>query len=336
MSDGKTDLISFVIPVYNVEKYLKECMKSLINQTYSNYEIVVVDDCSTDASLSIAETFSKLDKRIRIVRHDRNRGLAAARNTGIESARGKYIAFVDSDDFVAPDYLSHLYAIVVEQGVQVAVCGRYLYYKTAEGEKLMREASGSFCGERLSNLEAIRAINCYRAFDVSMCSKLIDANLFEGIVFPEGYLCEDFYVCHKILFKADSLFYDPSPLYYYRQRPGSISRGKTINMAPVAASDEQLKFIESNCPELTKTGITGCVFARISISNEYTRRSMAFPQEKSYRSYVVKGVPAVFGNGDISMKKKIQALCYAIAPAIYKKVFMSFSERAKLQESAIE
>lgn len=328
------ELISFVVPVYNVKDYLGDCLDSLLAQTYLNFEIVIVDDASTDGSGDIARRYAERHPSIRIIAHERNRGLAAARNTGIAAARGTYIAFVDSDDYVSPDYLSDLYGNAVAQRADISVCGRYLAFTMQEGLKLVEDAQTAFSRRCLSNLEGLRALNSYRAFDMSMCSKLIKKSLFDGIEFPEGKLCEDYFTCHKIVFKASCLYYDPEPLYCYRQRPGSISRGDKVNWAPIEASDEQLRFIMRECPELKWVGETSCAFARVSIINECARRGIETPQAKEIKAYVQRSLPSVLRNSDIPSRKKVQALCFALSTSLYSKIFVSLSSRAKLQEKS--
>ena len=329
------ELISLIVPVYNVKNYLRDCLDSLLAQTYPNFEIVVVDDASTDGSGKIVRRYAERYPSIRVVSHDRNRGLAAARNTGIAAARGEYIAFVDSDDYVSSNYLSGLYGNAAAQRADISVCGRYLAFETQEGLRLVEDAQTAFSCRRLSNLEGLRALNSYRAFDMSMCSKLIKKSLLCGIEFPEGKLCEDYFTCHKIVFKASCLYYDPAPLYYYRQRPGSISRGDKVNWAPIEASDEQLRFILRECPELKWVGETSCAFARVSIINECARRGFETPQAKEIKAYVRRSLPSVLRNSDISSRKKVQALCFALSINLYSKIFVSFSSRAKLQEKSI-
>lgn len=329
-----SELISVIVPVYNVKKYLVECLESLLVQTHCPIEIVIVDDRSTDGSFEIAEQYAKGYSNITLVRHDRNRGLAAARNTGIDSAKGDYIAFVDSDDYVSPDYIMVLYKNLVKYDVDMSICGRYLAFESPAGIKLMQEGCSAYSYKCLSNRETIRALNCYRAFDMSMCSKLIKRELFKGVVFPEGLLCEDFYVCHQLAFKLHASYYDPIPLYYYRQRPGSISRNDSINWAPVDASDKQSDFIAKNCPDIKEVGITACVFARISMANEHARRGVSFSKEEEYKQYVRTNLRYVLLNQDISLKKKVQALCFGISPKLYVLLFLSFSKRAKLQKQS--
>lgn len=330
------ELISIIVPVYNVKPYIRKCIDSLVAQTYPLTEIVIVDDASTDGSSEIIEAYARIYSNIIIIKHEYNKGLAAARNTGIRVAKGSFIEFVDSDDYVSPNYTEKLYRNLVSQRVDISVCGRYLEFDTSDGVRLIREEASAFSCKRLSNRETLRALNCYRAFDMSMCSKLIKRELFKDIVFPEGKLCEDFYVCHQLAFKCSASYYDPEPLYYYRQRSGSISRNDKINWAPVDASDKQREFIFENCPDLMWAGITASVFARISIANEHMKRDKVFSKEKEYKKYVKDNLLYVLLNHDITYRKKVQALCYCFSTKLYKSIFLSFSKRARLQSKTNE
>lgn len=116
------DLVSVVIPIYNVEKYLRKCIETVIDQTYTNIEIILVNDGSTDNSLQICNQFKEKDKRIKVI-NKKNGGLSDARNVGIKNAQGKYICFIDSDDFISEKYIEELHNLIVENKAQIAVCG---------------------------------------------------------------------------------------------------------------------------------------------------------------------------------------------------------------------
>ena len=124
----KQDLISIVVPIYNVEKYLEKCINSIIIQTYKNIEIILVNDGSTDSSGKICDIYLKKDKRIKVI-HKKNGGLSDARNVGIENAKGKYIAFIDSDDFIDSDFIEILYNLIIEYNADVSCCKCNVIYK---------------------------------------------------------------------------------------------------------------------------------------------------------------------------------------------------------------
>ena len=115
--------ISVIVPIYNVETYVKDCLESIINQPFKDIEIICIDDCSTDNSMVVVESFAKKDSRIKILKHKENRGQSAARNTGMEIASGKYIAFIDSDDTIERDYFINLYEAAEKSGADVTECG---------------------------------------------------------------------------------------------------------------------------------------------------------------------------------------------------------------------
>ena len=121
------ELISVILPIYNVEKYLEKCLKSVINQTYKNLEIILVDDGSKDNSPQICDEYAVKDKRI-VVIHKSNGGLSDARNAGIEIAKGKYIALIDSDDYVEKDYVQFLYQLIKENNAEMSICSHTVLY----------------------------------------------------------------------------------------------------------------------------------------------------------------------------------------------------------------
>lgn len=156
------DLISIVVPVYNVEKYLKKSIESILNQTYQNIEILLVDDGSTDSSGKICESFSKVDPRIRVF-HKENGGLSDARNFGIEQMKGQYVAFIDSDDYISKDYVWKLYSSIKNNDSEVSICSFLLVDE--KGEKIKDELldSGKIC---LTGQQILKSINSRR---LSLC-----------------------------------------------------------------------------------------------------------------------------------------------------------------------
>ena len=120
--------ISVIVPVYNIEHYIEECIKSILNQTFKEFELLLVDDGSTDSSLNICRGYEKKDNRIKVI-HKKNGGLSDARNVGIEKACGKYICFIDGDDFIANDTLENMYNLILKNNSQIAVCNMVRYYE---------------------------------------------------------------------------------------------------------------------------------------------------------------------------------------------------------------
>lgn len=210
------NLISIIVPVYNVETYLVECIKSLINQTYVNIEIILVDDGSTDNSGEICDKFAIQDKRIRVI-HKKNGGLSDARNYGIKAAIGEWILFVDSDDFIRKDCCEILIKNANELSAEIVV-GR---------EKKFIDG----CECKISGLSGIQYIldsdkaleyYFYRKYAGYACGKLFKRNVIGNISFPEGKVFEDSFVLFLFLERAHKVIVLKDELYFYRQRKYSI------------------------------------------------------------------------------------------------------------------
>ncbi len=210
------ELISVVVPVYNVEQYIERCLKSIVSQSYTKLEIILVDDGSTDNSGKIADDFSKLDKRI-IVFHKKNGGLSDARNYGIERSSGKYITFVDSDDFISPDCIEYLYDLVLGYNAQISICGMYMTRKEDENYKVTSEYT-----EVYNKQKALEEMFYRKKFSHSASAKLYIKELFYDVRFPIGRFCEDLFTTYKAIDKASTIVFGNKIGYYYYRRPDSL------------------------------------------------------------------------------------------------------------------
>ena len=211
-------LISVIVPIYNVEKYLHKCIDSLIGQTLKDIEIILVDDGSTDKSGVICDEYGLKDNRIKVI-HKKNGGLSDARNTGIDIAKGKYISFIDSDDWVDLQMFETLYNIAIKNDADI-VQGDYIesYDENIRIEKSILENITKYNSEEiLHNLYGYNATKT-----VIVWNKIYKRELFNGIRFPKGKINEDEFTTYKILHKANIIIDTNIPIYYYRQREGSI------------------------------------------------------------------------------------------------------------------
>lgn len=217
------DLISVIIPVYNVEKYLRECVDSVLSQTYSNLEILLIDDGSTDSSGAICDEYATRDGRIRVI-HQKNGGLSAARNAGLDAARGQYISFIDSDDFIGPLFIEVLYQTIKEENAQIAACG---YCRFQDGESIGEEplSGHRFIWSRKEAILELTKVNdhCRGEFVTISCNKLYIRSLFENLRFPVGKLHEDEYMILPLLLQIERMVKCEDVLYFYRQRSDSIT-----------------------------------------------------------------------------------------------------------------
>ena len=209
-SENDEPLISVMIPIYNSEKYIGRCIESVIKQSYKNLEIILIDDGSTDNSGKICDKYGKKDNRIKVF-HEKNSGVAASRNKALDLAGGKYLIFVDSDDFIFPEMIEILHDDIEEYDTQMAVSD-YI------------EGNGNdFSYEDLSGqLEILFGEEKYRKlFDENKLSfivpwgRLYKRELFNGLRYPNGKIHEDEYIAHYILERAESISYSRSKFYYY-------------------------------------------------------------------------------------------------------------------------
>ena len=214
---NKEPLITVIIPVYNVESYIKKCVKSIINQTYHNLEIIIVDDGSTDNSGKICDELALLDNRIKII-HKENGGLSDARNTGIDIANGEYIGFVDSDDYIDEEMYEQLLEACRESCAEISICGRICeVIATQKNYDLFTTDK-----KVLSSEAAIRNLLLQIDCDSAAWDKLYDAKLFKTVRYPFGVLHEDLNVTTRLFSLATRVAYIGKPLYHYQIRKDSI------------------------------------------------------------------------------------------------------------------
>ena len=222
----KKNLISVVVPLYNVEKYLPYSIEQIINQTYTNLEIILVNDGSTDNSKLICERYKNKDKRIKLI-NQQNKGLSVARNVGIENATGDYISFIDSDDIISIKFYEVLYKLLVETNSDIAECvfkeiseqdvfnNKYDLDNTNDLSYSIVDLLGAFHRIHNEKISVIRKASI-------VCNKLYKKNLFDDIRFPEGKRYEDDFTIYKIINKINQLVSTEKVLYYYVQRENSI------------------------------------------------------------------------------------------------------------------
>ena len=210
-------LITIIVPIYKAEKYLDKCIESLVNQTYTNIEIILVNDGSPDNCFSICEKWKRIDDRI-VVLNKENGGQSDARNAGMKIAKGKYFIFVDSDDYVSKDYVGDLFDILKANKADIAVgkMEKFLEGSSLESRQNDREYILTF-----NSTEAIQDFLYEKHFVTSVTAKIYKRELFDGIEFPKGKKYEDLYVLYKIVSKCNTVVYGNKPVYYYMIRRDS-------------------------------------------------------------------------------------------------------------------
>ena len=222
------ELISVIVPIYNTEKYLVECVESLRKQTYSNIEIILVDDGSTDASIEICDEFAEKDSRVKVF-HKKNEGVAVARNFGIQQSNGQYVVIVDSDDVAVDRMIEVLYTQIKEKDADIAV-GNYYIYDESDGNFYYYITDDNYCVEVLSPQELIdRQAGAWQwnssAFIVTV-AKLYKKDLFEDVSFTHGRRFDDEASTHRLFLRSKKTVFINDNLYIYRRRSGSIMRSE--------------------------------------------------------------------------------------------------------------
>ena len=226
--EGQTlPVVSIIVPVYNVKSYVGECVESLCRQTYTNLEILLVDDGSTDGSGEVCDEYADRDERIRVI-HQANRGLSGARNMGLDDARGEYIAFVDSDDLVSTNYVETLYELLMKYEADIAACA---YVKgTTEQLTDIREKVLSLDNVREICMPSVKLLKQwhgkYKQQETVAWNKLYCREVWNGrkkIRFPESRNHEDVLISHLVVQGAKTIVLTTEILYFYRIRKGSIT-----------------------------------------------------------------------------------------------------------------
>lgn len=234
--DNFAAFVSIIVPVYNVEEYLSPCIDSILHQLYQNFELILVDDGSTDSSGSICDQVENTDSRIKVI-HKPNGGLSDARNHGMRLAKGKYITFIDSDDTVAPDFLSILVTKAVAQNADIVQCK----FALREEDLHIGSQSELLC----DGGDGLRRFLVRDTVYVAACGKLYKRELFQGIAFPLGRINEDHCTVYKTIYRSNRILCIDYALYWHRMRAGSIMHtpfsGKNLELINVA--DEIRQFL---------------------------------------------------------------------------------------------
>lgn len=242
-------LISVIVPVYKVEAYLDRCIRSIVGQTYRNLEILLVDDGSPDRSGAMCDAWAEKDGRIRVI-HQENAGAGAARNAGLDVAVGELIAFVDSDDYIAPDCYWYLYALL-KKGADVAECG---YVETSDDGAVFGEETGE--ARFYTTLEAMRCHIRDTAFRQLIWNKLYRRETIGDVRFPAGTKIDDEFFTYRVLANAKRLVRSDKQVYAYRQQPDSVmhSSFSLCRLEGVQAQKQRLAYLETHMPSLVYEG----------------------------------------------------------------------------------
>ena len=310
----ETSLISVILPVYNIVGYLPKCMESLYGQTYSNLELVLVDDGSTDGSGALCDDCARADRRV-VVYHKANGGLSDARNYGIERARGAYIACVDPDDYVETDYIGYLYGLIQKHGAKMSVCQHRVW-----------RSGRVFCdygrpGEAvLSPKESIERMLYQDVMNTSAWGKLYRAELFRDVKYPVGKWFEDIATTYKLMMRAGTIAAGWESKYNYVLRDTSI-----VNCAfnprkldLLEMTDAMGREVVETWPDLADAVLRRRVYARFSTLNQMLDTRECPEARRGIIRFIRENAGAVLKNPRAPRRDKLAIVALSLGYPAYR------------------
>ncbi|MEZ3422337.1 MAG: glycosyltransferase [Lachnospiraceae bacterium] len=312
-------MVSIIIPVYNVEKYLPRCIESVLSQTYSSIEIILVDDGSVDNSGKICDEIASVNPKVKVI-HKENGGLSSARNTGIDIAKGEAIFFLDSDDYLSHDCIEKCVQIMDKTNSDISII-QMMYISEETNDEI--EEVICYEEELLSTSEAIEASLYQIKFSCCAPAKLYRRTVIGNVRFPVGRLSEDLATCHLFLNNADKIAYINKIGYYYRQHSDSIMHTFNIKrMDALVWAKEILNFCKVNYPEIEKAAL--CRIFNVSIhlvleipDNEYEEQKNILWNE------IIKTRVQVLIDKKSRKREKIASIISFFGYRVLKKVWKS-------------
>ncbi len=277
-------LISIIIPMYNVQDYIEKCLKSVIEQTYTNIEVLIIDDGSKDNSYNLAKQFLQNDNRIKIIQQE-NGGLSDARNTGIIKAKGDYLFFLDSDDYIPPYCIEYLYDLISSNKTKISI-GAHTILKN---KKSIYKGIGKNQIKVYSQKEILKEILYDVNVDLSAWAKLYKKELFKNIKYPKGLCFEDTATTYKLLYLCDKVSVGGNSVYFYNIRQNSITTksdfSKKIQL--IENTKEMCSSILEKYPDLEDYTNKRIVWSYFSTLNQYLKSNNK-KQFKTDKNEIVK------------------------------------------------
>ncbi len=308
-------LVSVIVPIHNVEGYIQKCVGSILQQTYTNLEIILVDDGSTDTSGGLCDKVKLVDPRVRVI-HKRNGGLSDARNAGIQASKGVYLAFVDGDDYIHNEFIKTLLSTAIKYNADISVCSLYKVY--ADQSKTRKNKRQRLAV--LNNVQAIQDILLPSSLcEVMTWNKLYRKNLFfeNHIEFPVGKIHEDVFTTYKLFFFANKIVFVDKPLYFYIQRGSSIqgSGFSRKNLVKLEACEDIARWVDDKKLPLEEEVAYYNVVSRLDLIDKMISSKTGKKYKKEWKELTewISGhrKEVFFHNKHITLVQKIMA-CAAL------------------------
>lgn len=315
--------ISIIVPIYGVETFLKQSVESIRSQSYSNLEIILVDDGSPDSCGSICDEFAHIDSRIQVI-HQENGGLSDARNAGLSVATGEYVAFVDSDDWIAPEFIQSMLEACKKEQCEIAIC-RYSNVNCNGKLNQSKEQGTNKNYTIYENNDLL--LSMYEDYNIDCTcftvtwNKLYRKSLWQGIVFPKGRIHEDEATTYLLLDKVKKAVFLEDSLYYYRQTPGSIMQDsfQYKRLDWIKALEERISyFIHNGNNQVVAASMKAYADASITF---FQRLKKEVPhsnkEQKQLKKHVKDTLKTIKKYGKLPIRTRLGYYIFLVSPALF-------------------
>jgi len=309
----KNPKISIIVPIYKVEIYLKKCIDSILAQTFTDFELILVDDGSPDSCGKICDEYAEKDRRI-VVIHKSNGGQSSARNVGLDIAKGEYIGFVDSDDWIERDMYENLYNLVIKYKSDISIVGINFIYPNKIRKSKQYEV------RIMDSKQAMYELIKHEIFGNYFCTKLFKKKLFNNTKFKENLIYEDIDLLYKLFHKAQTIVAKGVCKYNYLQRENSTVRNRKFKNDEFYVKQERLNFITENYPEfreLCELDLYETALANLGKIPLLEKENPNYNNFIALREYLNKNYKYTLRNKNILLKTKFLLLILKVSPKLY-------------------
>lgn len=321
----KEELISVLVPVYNSEKYIKRCIESILKQTYKNFEIIIIDDGSTDNSKKICTDYLKKDQRVKLIKQN-NRGIAYTRNRLINEAIGKYITFIDSDDYVNPKYLETLYYNCLRENAEISICN----FKNTINNNMHLRCNTNAEIYIFDTEQALKKLLLQEKINTSFWGKLYKKDVFNNVVINTYNVFEDLDTMYKLFCNSKKIIYTEEILYYYYIRKDSLIHSKfdnDKNSCVIEIVNHMEDYISKRYNSLDNEILIRKMNAYFYILRNTKKNDKI---NKEARMFIDRNSVHALKNKNIPLKTKIGIRLFNISPYLIKPIFFLTKVRSIL------
>lgn len=323
-----TPMVSVILPVYNIQSYLPKCMDSLFAQTYTNLELILVDDGSTDESGSLCDEYAQKDARIKVI-HKKNGGLSDARNAGIESANGEFITCVDPDDYVDKDYVWYLLNLIEKYKTKMSIAQHRVHYDNGTTKD-----KGNNGDETLNAEKCMERLLYHDVIDTSAWGKLYHKSLFLKVRYPKGKLFEDIGTTYKLIMQCEKVAVGYESKYNYVFHNNSIVNGnfsaKKLDLLEM--TDEMGINVLKKFPNLQDAVLRRRVYSRISTLNQMLNAKGYEKERKQIIDFIKKYRKNILKNPKAPKRDKIALILLSSNYNLYKACWLSYQKKIMKKE----